>query len=145
MRARKAAALALTGAIAAGGAGVAIGATTADKGKAAEDAVIKDAAGRLGTSPEKLRQALSTAEDAQLDAAVKAGELTQAQADAIKQHRQQEGTVLDLGPGGGPGHGGHGGRFLLADAAKAIGISEDTLMTQLRNGTTLTAVAKAHG
>jgi hypothetical protein len=54
--------------------------------------------------------------------------------------------VLDLGPGGGgPGHGGHGGRFLLADAAKAIGIGEDTLRTQLRNGKTLTAVAKAHG
>src|SRR3954452_21398132 len=94
MRARRAAALALTGAIAAGGAGVAVGATTADKGKAAEDAVIKDAAGRLGTSPDKLRQALSAAEDAQLDAAVKAGALTQAQADRIKQERAASGRVL---------------------------------------------------
>jgi Sec-independent protein translocase protein TatA len=123
-------------------------AATSDQ-KATETAVLADAAKRLGGTTGDLRSALSNAEDAQLAAAVKAGKLTQAQADEIKQHRAQEGTVLGVGGGhrGGGGPGGHhgGGRFLLADAARAIGISEDKLMTQLRDGKTLTAVAKANG
>ena len=116
--------------------------------KAAEQTVLADAAKRLGVNADDLRSALSDAENAQLDAEVKAGNLTQAQADAIKQHRAQEGTVLELGHGG-PGDHGHGGpgggRFLLADAAKAIGISETTLGNQLRKGKSLAAIAKAHG
>jgi len=127
--------------------GTAAVAATTDQ-KAAEQTVLADAAKRLGVNADDLRGALSDAENAQLEAEVKAGNLTQAQADAIKQHRADEGTVLELGHGGpgdhGPG-GPHGGRFLLADAAKAIGISESSLATQLRKGKTLAAVAKAHG
>ncbi len=128
--------------------GTAAVAATSDE-KAAEQTVLADAAKRLGVNADDLRSALANAENAQLDAEVKAGNLTQAQADAIKQHRADEGTVLELGHGG-PGdherHGGPGGgRFLLTDAAKAIGISESALSTQLRNGKTLTAIAKAHG
>jgi hypothetical protein len=143
---------AFTVAAIAGGAGGAVAATSDHK--AAEQQVLADAAKQLGVSAADLRAALASAEDAQLDAAVKAGELTQAQADAIKQHRQQEGTVLGLGrgghgpggPGGFGGHGGpHGGRFLLDDAAGAIGISAETLRTQLRDGKDLAAIAKAHG
>jgi len=127
----------------AGGTGAAVAATSDQK--AAEQTVLADAAKRLGVTAADLRSALAGAEDAQLDAAVKAGRLTQAQADEIKQHRADEGTVLGLGHGGpgGPGH--HGGRFLLADAAQAIGITEDRLMTQLRSGKTLTAIAEANG
>jgi hypothetical protein len=134
----------------AGGAAGAIAATSDEK--AAEQTVLADAAKRLGVSAADLRSALANAENAQLDAAVKAGKLTQAQADEIKQHRQQDGTVLGFGPGrhghgpGGPGDpGGHGGRFLLTDAAKAIGISETSLFTQLRDGKDLAAIAKANG
>ena len=127
--------------------GTAAVAATGDE-KAAEQTVLADAAKRLGVNADDLRSALANAEDAQLDAEVKAGRLTQAQADEIKQHRQSEGTVLDFGRGG-HGHDGHGGpgggRFLLTDAAKAIGISESSLLTQLRGGKTLTAIAKAHG
>jgi hypothetical protein len=133
-------------ALAAGAAG-AVAATSGDK--AAEQTVLADAAKRLGVSAADLRGALSSAEDAQLDAAVKAGQLTQAQADEIKQHRQADGTVLGLGRGGhghdGPGGGHGGGRFLLADAAKALGIGESALMSELRGGTDLAAIAKAHG
>jgi hypothetical protein len=117
-------------------------------GKAAEQPVLADAAKRLGVSADALRSALSGAEAAQLDGAVKAGKLTQAQADAIKQRRAADGTVLDLGHGDhGPGghDGGPGGGFLLADAAKAIGVSESSLATDLRAGKTLEAIAKAHG
>ncbi len=58
--------------------------------------------------------------------------------------------MLSLGHGGGgPGgrgdHGGPGGRLELDDAAKAIGITEDALKTQLRDGKTLEAIAKAEG
>jgi hypothetical protein len=142
---------AITVAALAGGTGAAIAAS--GDGKTAEQAVLADAAKQLGVSAADLKAALSKAEDAQLDAAVKAGKLTQAQADAAKQHRQQDGTVLGLGHGGfgphGPGDhrgpGGHGGPFLLSDAATAIGISENALITQLRNGKTLEAVAKANG
>jgi phage antirepressor YoqD-like protein len=139
---------AVTIAALAGGTAGAVAAT--DDRKAAEQTVLADAAKKLGVGADELRTALSSAEDAQIDAAVKAGRLTQAQADEIKQHRSQEGTVLDLGGRGGPGgpggHGHHGGgRFLLADAAKAIGIGETRLMAQLRNGKTLAAVARANG
>jgi hypothetical protein len=134
--------------VAALGAG-AVGAVAAGSSdKAAEDEVLADAAKRLGVNADDLRSALSKAEDAQLEAQVKAGTLTQAQADAIKQHRAQEGTVLDLDHGGRGGPGDHhhgGGRFLMSDAAKAIGISEDQLFTQLRGGKTLEQIAKANG
>ena len=139
---------AVTAAALAGGAAGAVAAT--DDHKAAEQSILSDAAKRLGVSADELRSALSKAEDAQLDAEVKAGRLTQAQADAIKQHRRADGTVLGPGGPGGPGHFGHGhggpgGPFLLGDAAKAIGIGEDALVTQLREGKSLAAIAKTHG
>jgi phage antirepressor YoqD-like protein len=139
---------AVTVAALAGGTAGAVAATNDDK--AAEQTVLSDAAKQLGVSADDLRAALSKAEDAQIDAEVKAGRLTQAQADEIKQHRQADGSVLGFGHGGpgergGPGHGGPGGRFMFDDAAKAIGISEETLFGQLRDGKTLTAIAKAHG
>jgi len=139
---------AVTAAALAGGAAGAVAAT--DDHKAAEQSILSDAAKRLGVSADELRSALSKAEDAQLDAEVKAGRMTQAQADAIKQHRRADGTVLGPGGPGGPGHFGHGhggpgGPFLLGDAAKAIGIGEDALVTQLREGKSLAAIAKTHG
>jgi hypothetical protein len=139
-----------TAALAAGTAG-AVAATTDHK--KAETAVLADAAKRLDTTPEKLRAALAAAEDAQLDAAVKAGTLTQAQADEIKAHRKAEGTVLGhigRGPGGPGGRGGHhggpGGRGGLdgAAAAKALGLTESQLRTQLQTKS-LAAIAKAQG
>ena len=131
-------------AVASGTAG-AIAATSNDKQD--EKAVLSAAAKTLGVGTDELRSALSSAENAQLAAAVKAGKITQAQADAIKQRRQADGTVLGLGHDGGHGGFGHhgGGRELLAAAAKAIGISETKLTTQLRAGKTLEAVAKANG
>lgn len=132
------------GTVAAIGGGTAGALAAGDDDKQAEQAVLADAAKRLGVGANELRSALSSAEDAQLDAAVKAGKVTQAQADAVEQHRQEEGMVLGLGHGD-HGHGGPGARFLLAAVVKAIGISEMSLMDQLHGGKTLTAIAKAHG
>ena len=72
---------------------------------------------------------------------VKDGTLTQAQADKVAS--TLAGSGLDRGPGGHRGLGGH--RAGLAAAAKALGISETELLTALRSGKSLAAVAKEKG
>lgn len=83
MRTRRIAVLVLSGALVVGGTGAAIAAVTKDDAKKAEQAILDDAAKRLNVAPEKLRDALSAAQDAQLDQAVEDGDLTQKQADAM--------------------------------------------------------------
>ncbi len=148
MNIKRIVAITAAGAVVAGGAGVAIGATT---GKKAEQEVLADAAKRLDTTPDKLRAALSAAQDAQLDKAVKAGELTQEQADRIKAERKARGSVLGVGgPRGhhGPGHrGGPGGPrgAMHQELAKALGISQEKLHEQLHDGKSVADIAKAQG
>src|SRR3954462_3713265 len=77
------------------------------------DALLNDVAGRLSVTPEKLKGAIQGAFEDQLDADVKAGRITQAQADAIKKEAKEQGGGPSgpAGPGpGGPGFG-MGGRF----------------------------------
>jgi hypothetical protein len=141
------------GALAVAGTGVAVATTSSDDPKEREEAVLADAAKRLDVKPSELREALSEAESAQLDADVKAGKLTQEQADAIKDRRERFGTVL--GPGlhfkGGPhlelklGHPGGGPIELLDTAAKALGISRDELVERLQDDETFEEIAKAEG
>jgi transposase-like protein len=100
--------------------------------------------------------ALVADKDAELAAAVKAGTMTQAQADAEKadetNHITDQVNGTGFGPGRGPGGpggpGGHGGTTeAVSDAsivAKAIGISEADLTTALQGGQSMAAVAKAH-
>jgi hypothetical protein len=151
MRRRRIATIAVAGAVAVGGTGVAVATNRSDDAKQREQAVLSDAAKRLGTDPAKLREALAAAEDAQLDADVQAGKLTQEQADRIKQRRKESGTVL-----GGPGlrgpHGPDFGRFghgpvgdVVEAAANAVGLSEDKLIEQLRSGKSLSDIAKDQG
>ena len=144
------------------GGGAALAARSGDEGSKAEDAILGDAAKRLGVSAAELESALAKAENAQLDRAVKAGDLTKEQADAIKQRRERSGRVLGLpgGPHGGPGFGppgfgerhrgpgphGFGGPGRVLDAvAGELGISVSKLFSELRDGETLADVAKAHG
>lgn len=153
MGTRRIAALALSGAIVAGGTGAAIAAVSKNDGRKVEQAILDDAAKRLDVTPEKLRDALAAAHDAQIDEDVKAGRLTERQADALKAARRKSGHVL--GPLGGPGldgrHLGPGGprlgmrRGLLADIAKAAGTTPQKLVESLRAGTSLADVAKANG
>ena len=149
MRARRFAVIAVAGALVAGGAGAAIGATSNDEAKETEAKILADAAKRLDTTPEKLRDALGAAEDAQLDQAVKDGRLTQEQADEIKRRRQESGRVLGLPFGRGRHHGHHfrgrPGGGPVAGVAKALGITERQLVTRLRNGRTIEQIAKAEG
>lgn len=170
MRTKRLGVIAAAVAVAAGGTGVAIAATS-NGPRDEEQAVIDDAAKRLDVTPGKLRSALTEAQDAQLDQAVKDGGLTQKQADAIKARRKAEGHVLggvgggELRPGGpagkgfgrhrfgGPGGpmGGPGGAFGLFRGAvgdelsKALGVSQAELRRQLRAGKSIADVAKAQG
>lgn len=155
MGARRTAAIALSGALAIGGAGAAIAAVTNDDRDEAEQAVLDDAAKRLDVTPQRLRAALAAAQDAQLDQAVKDGVLTREQADAIKAARRRSGHVLG-GPrmhGGPPrlrggGRGAHGlglRRGLMRELAGALGTTPAKLREQLRAGDSLADVAKANG
>jgi Spy/CpxP family protein refolding chaperone len=161
MRGRRAIAIGGVAAALVGGGAAALAATNGD-GDKAESAILNDAAKRLGVPADKLKDALSKAEAAQLDErlgkAVKDGDLTQKQADQIKKDHSRFGHVLGgpgidrHGPGpGGPrmefhhfgGPGGPGG--MLDGVAKALGISDQKLFTKLHDGKTLAQVAKAHG
>ena len=156
MGSRRIAAIALSGALVAGGAGAAIAAVTRQDDRKAEQAILDDAAKRLGVTAEKLREALAAAQDAQLDRAVKDGLLTRRRADAIKQARERSGRVLAPPFARPPLHGG-AGRFghgphalglrhgLLGDVAKALDTTPAQLFEQLRSGKSLADVAKANG
>src|SRR4051812_16393855 len=73
---------------------------------AEQKAFLDDVAGRLHVSPDELTAALKGAAEDRIDAAVKAGKLTQAQGDEAKKRIESaNGPLLGMGPLGGPGHG----------------------------------------
>ena len=118
-------------------------------------AFLNDVAKRLKVSPRDLNTALQGAFFDQLQAAVKSGKLTQAQADQLKQRIQQRGAAPFAAPFFGPrffGHGGFGGpgggpgvRFggVLGAAASYLGLSPAQLRDQLASGKSLAQVASA--
>jgi hypothetical protein len=118
------------------------------------DAYLNDVAGRLHVSRDQLDSALKGAFEDRLDAAVKAGKLTQKQADAIKQKIEQGGAAGVPGPGPGFGFGvkpfGGPGRFFGARplvaggfqaAAKYLGLTNAQLKQQLASGKSLAKIA----
>ena len=126
-------------------------------------AFLNDVAKRLNVTPAQLSSALQGAVFDQLDAAVAAGKLTQAQASAIKQSVQLNGGA-PLGFGGlgllkGPRFFGGpppfapdaGGRLRLfgagrlSAAAKYLGISEVQLSDQLASGKSLAQIVASRG
>ena len=136
------------------------GAYAASQGSrsSSREAFINDVAKRLHVTPQQLNAALQGAFFDQLDAAVKAGRLTQAQANAIKQRVQRSGMPpLLFGPPGlgerGPfgGHGFFGGPRAgvhgdaLSAAASYLGLSGTQLLDQLRSGKSLAQITKSRG
>src|SRR3954451_17719439 len=124
--------------------------TAADRA-AEQKAFLDDVAGRLHVTTDQLTAALKGAADDQIDAAVKAGKLTQAQGDEVKKRIESaDGPLLGPGPLGGPGHGpggpggpgprGFGG---LDGAATYLGLTEQQLRDKLQSGKSLAAIAKA--
>ena len=109
---------------------------------------------KLGIDTPKLQEAVKSAANDEVDAAVQRGDLTQQQADKIKQ-----GIANGKLPGfNGPlfGDHGHGKKgfefgfgFFGADSTRLadfLGITQDQLKTELRaDNATLASVAQAHG
>ena len=132
-----------------GTAGAAVAATQSDSPAATSKAIVASAAQDVGVSESALTAALVKAEEAQIDAQVMAGKLTQAQADALKQ-RIESGDVPLVGVGlgmggrhGGPGHGGPGHN--VATVASYLGITKAAVVSELQSGKTLAQIATAHG
>lgn len=125
------------------GAGAAIAATSDDR-KAESDAIVADAAEQLGVTPAKLENALSEALKNRVDAAVKAGRLTQAQGQELKERIEADDMpLLGMGPGH---HGRHHGPGPGFDAAASyLGMTEAQLRTALEDGSTLAEVAEEKG
>lgn len=110
-----------------------------------QQAYINDVAKRLDVSPAKLTSALKAALVDRLNAMVKSGKLTQAQANKLAQRIGKNGRL--------PFFFGHFGRpFLrpglggpLKAATSYLGLSTTQLMSDLRGGKSLADVAKAQG
>jgi hypothetical protein len=127
--------------VAAGGAAAI--AATGDSQQEDSKAVIDDAAKDLGVRPSELSDALKKALANRVDAAVAAGRITKAEADALKERIASQEYPLLGGPG--LGHrGAHGFHHLVA-AAAYLGLTEAELRTQLAGDKTLADVAKARG
>ena len=127
------------------GTGAAIGATKLTPREESK-AVLDDAAEQLGVSTAKLEDALHQALANRVDAAVKAGTITQERGDELKA-AIAAGTFPLFAMRGSPGRhhrgGGLGGHL---DAATAyLGMTEAALRTSLQSGKTLADVAKERG
>jgi hypothetical protein len=139
----------VTGLAVLGGAGAAIaatqGSTTQSSNSSGSQALISDLAGRLNVTPTALVAAVKAAATDQINAAVAAGRLTQAQGTAAE-HRIAQSTGVSFGrgfAGGGFARGGFsgGGGQIDATAAQYLGISETTLRSDLKAGHSLATIA----
>jgi hypothetical protein len=120
-----------------------------------QKAFLDDLANRLNVTRDKLDEALKGAAGDRIDAAVAAGRLTKEQGDEAKKRiASSTGVPLPGLGGGGFGHGrggpggpgfGFGPGMSLSAAAKFLGVSDDELRTQLRDGKSLADVAKDKG
>ncbi len=138
------------------GAGVVMAQTATGNGTGST--FLDRVAQKLGIDTPKLQKAITDTRNEDVDTAVQNGDLTQKQADALKQRIQNSPGFGGRGFGGPGGFGAHGGPkgmgpgfgMALANApqqfADFLGITTDQLKTELQaNGATLAKVAEAHG
>ena len=139
------------------------GTALAHESPAVGDSFIGDFARHLGVTPAKVRDAYQAAVIDRIEAAVKAGRLTRAQADAIEARirSHHSGPFMFGGPGGfdhqGPfehhgqspfdDHGSfeHHGPSPFGAAATYLGLSDEALRQALASGKTLAQLAGAKG
>lgn len=144
-------------------------AATQNSGPTTRQAFLDDVAKRLHVSPQQLSSALNGAYLDQLQAEVKAGRLTQAQANALAQRFKQGGSAaapvpfgpfglgprafraVPGGPPGFPGPGRFGGLGLMVGpgavpaAASYLGMTSEQLIQQLASGKSLAQIAASKG
>jgi hypothetical protein len=142
-------AVGVTGLVVLGGGGAAYAVTKANDNS--RQAFLGDVAKRLNVTPQKLNDAIKGAFEDRVDAAVKAGKLTQAQADQLKKKVEQNGgpPVFGAGPPvgggfffrGGPGRPGGPIHDGLDAAAKYLGLTDAQLLDKLKSGKSLADVA----
>lgn len=144
-RSRKTLAITVAALAVIGGGGAAIAAAqgSSSSGQSFLDSVAK----HLGISSQKLEDATKAAAVDQVDAALKEGKITQAQADELKA-RIQSGEFPPLaGPRFGQHH--RGGAPLFGEkfsgAADYLGLTQAELRTKLNAGRSLADIAKARG
>ena len=146
------------------GTGGALAAKGDDAERPNRDALLNDVAKRLGVDAATLKNAFKAAAIARVDAALAAGNITAKEA-ARQKARINAGDAPLLAPPRGPrgphgfafGRRGHGGPPLglpglrkfdggpIAAAAKFLGLTQQELLVQLRDGKSLADVAKANG
>jgi hypothetical protein len=131
------------------------GAIAASKGSATHgDGFLARVAGHLGISTQKLEDATKAAAIDQVNADLKAGKITQAQADAMKARIEKGEVPLffggphRFGPGGPHrfgdfGHAPFRGHDHFSAAADYLGLTVPQLFQKLGNGQSLADVAKA--
>jgi hypothetical protein len=124
---------------------------SAANSSAACAAFMKHLAVDLGKSQADINKAVQKAIGETLQDQVTSKQLTQAQADALKQKlANQSACALIAGAGAKPGHGDrghHGPAYLqqyLSAAAAVLGITDTQLKTNLSQGQTLSQMASAH-
>jgi urease accessory protein UreF len=139
-------AIGATAAVVLGGGGAAYAVTKSNDG--GRQAFLGDVAKRLNVTPQQLNNAIKGATEDRIQAAVKAGKLTQAQGDQIKKK-------IEAAPAGvpfvGPGPAVGGPRFFMKvggpigdgidAAAKYLGLTNKQLMDKLSSGKSLADVA----
>ena len=121
-------------------------------GNTTGSAFLDRVAQKLGIDTPKLQKAITDTRNEDVDSAVQNGDLTQKQADALKQRIENAPGFGERGFGGpgGFGHGpkgfGFGPGMEPQELAAFLGISTDQLGTELpAAGATLAKVAEAHG
>jgi hypothetical protein len=133
--------------LAVAGGGAAVAATQFTSPKQDSQAVVNDAAKQLGVKPAQLSDALKTALENRVDAAVAAGRITKQQGAELKQRIESGDVPLFAGPGfGNHREWHHFGPFGAVDAAATfLGLTQTQLETKLEAGKTLAAIAKDEG
>jgi len=131
-------------ALAVAGGGAAIAATGSGTPAEESTAIVEAAAEDLGVTSTDLSAALKKALVARVDAQLRAGTITEAQATATKARINSDSFAI-FGPPGGPRGGGFGHHHGagLAAAATYLGLTEAELRTSLQSGKSLADVAKA--
>ena len=120
--------------------------TSAQEGDGPFAGFLAKVAAKLGVSEDQLKGAIDEAQIETIDEAVASGRLTQEQADQMKERVAEGDSLLPFGgPRGGPRGELRGARVLPDAAAQALGITQDELMTELKDGKSLAEVAEAKG